>query len=314
MPLGERQSRSARADIVIEPDIDDGLSKRQRVDDFGEHCRNADLRIGLAIGDLAKQNVVLHRSRRVIASGIEELDLRLCLRREISSKYPTRLEQPLLHRLVHDIEPVARRDQPEGQREKLRAIRPRKPGWLPATETAKNRDEFRQIGSADETELLKELVIGREVGEQVDHRFGYFFAGCDKVVDQPYLFENLNYVDVVGERFEIESGTDRGSEQQVLRDRGIEIEPVGVVGLDEFGDLILGETAGESPARFQQLCGRFRVGFGVEPPAQSQAVDNLLQVESGQYFYDAPRQRFAVTDSRRFVIEPIGVDVEVDVA
>src|SRR6266446_1602240 len=281
LPIGERQPRAAGTDIVVEPDIDDGLPKRQRVDDFGEHRRNADRRISLAIGNLAKQNVVLHRGRRVITLGIEELDLRLCLGRQISPKRPTCLEQALLHRFVDDIEPVAGRDQPEGQGEEFGAIRPPKPRRSPATRTSKNGCKFRQIGGADKAELLEELVIGRQVGEQFDHRFSDLLAGCDKVIDQPHFFENLDYVHVVRERLEVESRTDRGSEQQVFRDRGILIEPVCVVGLDEFGDLVFDQPAGERLARFQEPRGRFAVGFGIKPPAQSEVVDTLLQVKSG---------------------------------
>ena len=112
------------ANVVIEPDIDDGLPQRQRVDDFGEHRRDADRRISLAIGDLAEQDVVLYRSRRVVALGVEEFDLRPRLGRQIIPEYPAGFEQALLHRLVDDIEPVARRDQPEGQGEELCADPP----------------------------------------------------------------------------------------------------------------------------------------------------------------------------------------------
>src|SRR5436190_9145329 len=202
LPLGERQPRSAGTDIVVETDIDDDFAKRQRIDDFREYRRNAGHCISLAICDLAKENVVLHRGCRVVALSIEKLDLRLCLRWQLSAKYPTRLEQALLHRFVDDIEPVPGRNEPKGQGEEFGAVRPRKPPRSSAARTSKNRREFRQISSADEAELLEELVIGRQIGKQFDHRFGDLFAGGDKVVDQPHFFENLNYVDVIRERFE----------------------------------------------------------------------------------------------------------------
>jgi hypothetical protein len=84
------------------------LPERQCVDDLGEHRRDPDRRIRLAVGDLAEEDVVLYRRGRVISIGVEKLDLRLRRRRQIRPKYPTCFEKALLHRLVDDIEPMAR--------------------------------------------------------------------------------------------------------------------------------------------------------------------------------------------------------------
>src|SRR5208282_5507649 len=116
LALGERQSRSGRPDIVIEPDLYDGLPQRQLVDHLSNHGWDADRRVGLAISYLTEQDIVLHRGGCVVVLRIEELDLRPRLRREIGPKHLPRLEQASLHRLVDNVEPVSCRDQLERQR------------------------------------------------------------------------------------------------------------------------------------------------------------------------------------------------------
>ena len=245
---------------------------------------------------------------------IEELDLRPRLRREIGPEYPARLEQAILHCVVENVEPVPRGDEFERQREQLGTIgcmqRPRPIG----ADAPEDRHEFRQVIRADEAELLEELVIGRQIGEQLDHRLGHLSAGLDQVVDQPDLCQDLQHVGIVGERFEVEGRTDRRSEQQILRDRGIEVEPLGIVGLHEIGDAVLDEPTGQRFARFEQPCGRFGLGFRIEPPAQPEGIDVLVEIEAGQDLGNARRQTLVVGDPGTFIIDPVGMEVEVDVA
>ena len=148
---------------------------------------------------------------------------------------------------------MARRDQLERQRQELRAILLGKRRGSRLADPAEDGDEFGQIVGADKAELLEEFVIGRQVGEHFDHGFGHLLAGRDQIFGQADLVENLQHVSIVGERFEIENGPDRRAEQQVLRDRGIGVEPLGIVGLDQVGNPVLDEPAGERLARLEQL-------------------------------------------------------------
>ena len=79
---------AAGADLVIEPDIDHGGAQPQRLEHLGHHFRHPHRRVGLAIGDLAEQDVVLQRGRGVVALGIEELDLVAQLLRQVVGGTP----------------------------------------------------------------------------------------------------------------------------------------------------------------------------------------------------------------------------------
>ena len=71
--------------------------------------------VRFAVSDLAEQDVVLHRGGGVIAIRVEKLDLGPARGRQIGAKYPPGLQQPGLHSLIDDIEPMPCRDQLEGQ-------------------------------------------------------------------------------------------------------------------------------------------------------------------------------------------------------
>ena len=79
-------------------------------------------RLGLTVGDLAEQDVVLQARRRGVALGLEERDRVLELGRQLLAEAPARLEHPLLQRLLDQAEAMARRDQLEGQRHQPLAI------------------------------------------------------------------------------------------------------------------------------------------------------------------------------------------------
>ena len=188
----ERQPRSAGADIVIEPDIDDGLAQRQRVDHLGEHRRDPHRRIGLAIGDLAEQDVVLHRGCGVIALGVEELDLLPRLGRQIGAEYSARFEQPLSASPRRATSSRCRAGiSLNGSERSFARSALASAAAPPLADPPEDGDEFRQIARADKAELLEELVIGRQVGKQLDHRLGHLFAGSDQIFGQPDLGENL---------------------------------------------------------------------------------------------------------------------------
>ena len=71
-------------------------------------------RIRFTIGDLTRQNIILDRGGRVVALGIEELDLLPRFWWKIGAKFRARFEQPALRHIVDNVQPVSRRDQFEG--------------------------------------------------------------------------------------------------------------------------------------------------------------------------------------------------------
>ena len=161
----------------------------------------------------------------------------------------------------------------------------------PFTDPAEDSYELGEIIGTDEAELLEEFMISRQVGEHFDHRFGHLLAGGDQIFDQADLCQNLQHVGVVRERFEIEDRADRRTKQQVLRHRRVEIEPLGIVSLDEVGNSVLGKPASERLPGLQQLHGGFGINLRIQSPTQPQRIDRLVEIETDEHLGDAPRQR-----------------------
>ena len=161
----------------------------------------------------------------------------------------------------------------------------------PFTDPAEDSYELGKIIGTDEAELLEEFMISRQVGKHFDHRFGNLLAGGNQIFDQSDLCQNLQHVGVVRERFEIEDRADRRAKQQVLRHRRVEIEPLGIVSLDEVGNSVLGKPASERLPGLQQLHGGFGISLRIQSPTQPQRIDRLVEIETDEHLGDAPRQR-----------------------
>src|SRR5262249_34320101 len=156
------QPRSGSADMVVETDIDDRRAQRQLIEHFADDLEDAPCGVGLAVGDLAEQDVVLQRGGGVVAVGIEEFDLVLRLLRQLAAERAARLQKALLQRRVEDIETVARGDQLERQRQQLGPLVARQRlGSAAALRRRQDGAEFRQIAGADKAELLEKFVLGR---------------------------------------------------------------------------------------------------------------------------------------------------------
>ena len=114
----------------------------------------------LAAHDRAEEDILLHRGCRVVALGVEELDRTPQLLRQPRGEGAPRLQYPLLHLFVDQIERVAGRDQFERQRQKTLSRGLQQlldPGSFHPLENAL---EDRQIVGADERELLEQHVFG----------------------------------------------------------------------------------------------------------------------------------------------------------
>ena len=125
------------------------------------------------------------------------------------------------------------------------------------TDPAEDSYELGEIIGTDEAELVEEFMISRQVGEHFDHRFGDLLAGGNQIFDQADLCQNLQHVGVVCERIEIEDRADRRAKQQVLRHRRVEIEPLGIVSLDEVGVLQPLVVRPLSEGRYELRCDLF---------------------------------------------------------
>src|SRR5690349_1403662 len=93
----------------------------------------------LAADDRAEQNILLHRSRRVVALGVEKLDRTAQLFRQPRGKDAPRLQYALLHFFVDKIERIAGCDQFERQRKEPLARRLQQvlhPGYFHSFEDA----------------------------------------------------------------------------------------------------------------------------------------------------------------------------------
>ena len=192
---------------------------------------------------------MLQRGGGVIALGIEKLDLPPCLFRHVAAEGGARFEEPLLNALVEDIETMARRDQLERQRQQFLPLFTPQRRDAAAVEGAQNGGERRQIIGADEAELLKKFMLVGQVGEHLGHHRGNLPADVYEIVGQPDLVEDLQHIGVVGKRLEVENRPDRRPEKKVFGDARIGVVLLDIIGLDEFGDVVRDQTAGERVAR-----------------------------------------------------------------
>ena len=290
------------------------MAQRQRAQHLAQYDRDPPRRVGFAVSDLAEQDVVLQRSGGVVARRIEELDLVVHACRQVAMEDPARFQQPLLHALVENAEAVPGGDQLERQRQELLALFVRERLGAAALEHRENGAEFRQLVRVDEAELLEEFVPGRQVGEHLAHRCRRVPAGFDEVVGQLELIEHRQDIIVAGQCLEIESRPDGGSEQQVFGNAGVAVVMVGIVGLDQLDNVLLGKPLGQRMARFQQPSGHVGTLRGIDAPAQTEGVDILLEIEPRQHLGDPAGQPVRIGDAGGRVIDPIGVQVEFDVA
>src|SRR6266851_4040399 len=312
--LRYRQARAAAADAEFEADADDRLAQAERVEHLGDDGGNPRRRRGLAIGDLAEEDVVLQRGGGVVTVNVEELDLRAHRRRQIVGEDLAGGEDARLERFVEQTETMTGDDHLEGQREQLAAILRFQRVAAGLVDAAEDGLELRQGAGADEAVLLEELVLGRQIGEQFDHRLRHLLAHGDEIVGQPDLVEDAQDIGVLGEEIEIEGGSDRRAEQQVLGERGVGVVALGVVALDEMGDALLGEAAGERVARLDHALGDVGPLLQIEPAAQPEGIDVLVEIDPPEDLDRAHDKLRRILGPGRFVIDPVGAGVEVGIA
>ena len=104
------------------PDLDDPLAQAEIVQDLADQLADPLGRLGLAVGDLAEQDVVLKAGAGGVVLGVEERDRAGEIGGQLLAEQTARLEDARLQRLVDQAEPMARRDQLEGQRDQALAV------------------------------------------------------------------------------------------------------------------------------------------------------------------------------------------------
>jgi len=119
----------------------------------------------LAAHDGTEEDVFLHRGRRIIAFGVEELDRGPQILRQTFGESAARLQDPRLYFLVDQVERVARGNELERQRQK-----PLTRGLQQALDTGRlhplqDAFEDRQIVGTEKAKLLEELVLRPQTGE-----------------------------------------------------------------------------------------------------------------------------------------------------
>ena len=194
-----------------------------------------------------------------------------------------------LQRLVDQVEPVARRDQLQRQRDQPLAIGRAQALQLGRVGAADQRAIVGQVVRADEAELPEVLVIRRQIGEQLDHRARELEPDLEQRLDQPGLGEDLLHVGLRGEVLDVEGLADRLAEQQVLGERGVGVVALGIEHLDQPAELRIPQALAHRPARLEEARGQLRLRLGVDRAAQPHLVDVAVELDHGRARGRQPR-------------------------
>ena len=89
----------------------------QLIDELGDQCRDPLRRLGLAVGDLAEDHVLLDRDRDVVLVRVEERDRVGLVRREMLTEVAARREHLVRQLRREQPKPMAGWDQLEGRRQ-----------------------------------------------------------------------------------------------------------------------------------------------------------------------------------------------------
>src|SRR5207249_2433539 len=99
LALRLRQARAAGADRIAEPDLDQSPAQAELVEHFGHRGVDALAAARLAADNGAEKDIFLHRSGRIVAPRVEELDGAPQILRQTGGESAPRRENPLLHLL-----------------------------------------------------------------------------------------------------------------------------------------------------------------------------------------------------------------------
>jgi len=167
--------------------------------------------------------------------------------------------------IVEQIERIPRRNQLQCQRQEPL------PGRLQQTlhpgpfHPLQDALETGQIVGADKAELLEELMLLPQTGEQLDHHASDLRADFHKVVSEPDFVEHAPDIEPAGEPVAVKDRSDRGAEQQIDGNGRIGVVAVGVESFDKMRKIILGEALGEHATCLEDLLRRLRLSIRVEP-------------------------------------------------
>src|SRR5690606_32320375 len=118
------------------------------------------------------------------------------------------------------------RHEEKGQREQAGLIARAQRGGTASPNAGKNLLKDRQVLCLDEAVPLENLLSRIDVAEQLHHGLGNLAARSDQLISQSDLVQNLTDMRVLGEILDVEHWAHRCAEQQVLRERGVLVEPV----------------------------------------------------------------------------------------
>ena len=234
--------------------------------------------LGLAVDQAAEQHVVLHRRGGVVALRVVELDVVAIFLRQGLGKAAPRRQQLGLQLGIDQAQAVPRLDIREGDGDQPLLVGRR--GFLQAAALHARQQLLhqRQIVGGDEAELLEEGMARRQVREQFDHGLGDLFAHRDERRLQALGLDHLGQHLVVAQGREIEHRAARRAEQQVLRHRHVAVVFGGIELLDQVREVGLLQPAMNGDARLQEAFGDRRLVIRIDPPAQAELIDIVLQL------------------------------------
>ncbi len=223
-------------------------------------------------------------------------------------------DDPRFQRLVDQAEAVARLDIAERQAQHAPAVffaERRNPAFLA---TLDEHPEIRQLVGGDEAELLEKGVAGRQVGKDLDHGPGNRHAHLEQDVTKPFLLEQIDQQLVLGEVGGLVRLLDRRPEQEIFRDRGVQVVALGVETDDEIDRAFGLQARAQGLACLQNVLGHPRLFARVDGPAQAEAIDVILHFHQFQDLGQPAGQIAGALEAGGSVIDPVGVEIERRVA
>jgi len=128
------------------------------------------------------------------------------------------------------------------------------------------------------------------------------------------LIEHAPQVGVTGDPVALERRSDRGTKQQIQRQRRIRVIAGGVKSFDQMPQPVCRKAFRQDAARLEDTFGGFGLAIRIEPAAQSEEMDVLVETDELQHLDDTGVEFGGTGHSRLLVVEPIAGDIEFAVA
>ena len=183
-----------------------------------------------------------------------------------------------------------------------------------AAQSLQQQADIGQLVGRDEAVLPEQRVVGRQVGEELDHGFSDGKAHAQQVLVQAEVLEDRLHVGIGGQIVAVELLADRRAEQEILRHRQVLVVFLGVERLDQAGIARVLQPAVQGVAGLQDLLGKVGPPGGVDRAAQAEGVDVLVELHLLERMHHAGQQVGGPGRARQLVVDPVGIGIERRVA